>query len=85
MQLIREKELELSQHVANLKATPQPESDNKSLPEIVKNYSPNMTFYDVRSSDSSDPPSTPEQRRKIGRPTPEEEDKRSIGYTRTYT
>jgi hypothetical protein len=37
-----------------------------------------MTF------DSSDPPSTPEQRRKIRRPTPDEDDMSSLGsYTRT--
>ena len=40
-----------------------------------------MTFYDVRSSD---PPSTPEQRRKIRRPTPDEDDISSLGsYSRT--
>jgi len=43
-----------------------------------------MTFYDVGSSNSSDPPSTPEQRRKIRRPTPDEDDVSSLGsYTRT--
>ena len=43
-----------------------------------------MIFYDVRSSDSSDPPSTPEQRWKIRRPTPDEDEISSLGsYTRT--
>ena len=48
-----------------------------------------MTFNDLlylrrRSSDSSDPSSTPEQRRKIRRPTPDEDDISSLGsYTRT--
>jgi len=82
MQIVHEKELELSHHVVNLRATSQPDSDHKSLPGSEENYSPNMTFCDVRSSDSSDPPSTPEQRRKIRRPTPEE-DISSLGYTRT--
>ena len=52
MQIVAEKELELSQHVANLRATPQHDSDHKSLPGSEKNYSPHMTFYEVRSSDS---------------------------------
>jgi len=52
--------LEFTQHVANLKATTQPNSDVKSLPGSQNNYSPQMTFYDVRSSDSSDRASTPD-------------------------
>ena len=37
-----------------------------------------------RSSDSSDPPSTPEQHRKIRRPSPYNDDLNSLGsYTRT--
>ena len=54
---------------------------------VRKNYSPNMTFYDVRTSDSSDsfdPPSTTEQSRKIRRPSPDEDDISSLGsYTIT--
>jgi hypothetical protein len=43
-----------------------------------------MTFYDARSSDSSDPPSTPEQRTRIKRPKPDDDDLRSLGsYTKT--
>ena len=43
-----------------------------------------MTFYDVRSSDSSETATTPEQRRKIRSPTPDNDDWSSWGsYTRT--
>ena len=42
-----------------------------------------MTFYDARSSDSSDPPLTPEQRVRVRRPNPDDDDLRSLGsYTR---
>jgi len=36
MQIVAEKELELNQHVANLRDTPQPDSDHKSLPGLEK-------------------------------------------------
>ena len=43
-----------------------------------------MTFYDVISSDSSETATTPEQRRKIRSPTPDNDDLSSLGsYTRT--
>jgi len=48
MQIVVEKELELSQHVANLNASTLPDSYHKSLPGSEHNYSPHMTFYDVR-------------------------------------
>jgi len=42
-----------------------------------------MTFYDARSSDSSDPPLTPEQRVRVRRPNPDDDDLRSLcSYTR---
>jgi len=42
-----------------------------------------MTFYDIRSSYSSDTPSTPEQRQRVRRPKPDDDDLRSLGsYTR---
>ena len=43
-----------------------------------------MTFYDVRSSDLSNRASTLEQRPKIRRPNPDNDDYSSLGsYTRT--
>ena len=42
-----------------------------------------MTFYDARSSDSSDPPLTPEQRVRVRQSNPDDDDLRSLGsYTR---
>ena len=68
----------------NLKVTTKPDSDQKSLPGSVNNYSPHITFYDVRSSDSSKTATIPEQRRKIRHPTPNNDVLSSLGsYTRT--
>ena len=72
----------LSQHVKNLRTTTQP--DLKPLPRSQKNYSSQMTFYDVRSFDSSDRASTSEQHRKIRRPNTDNDDLSGLGsYTRT--
>jgi hypothetical protein len=38
MQIVAEKEFEMSQHVANLRAKPQPDSDQKSLPGSEKTH-----------------------------------------------
>ena len=55
------------------------ENDSNPPPGLLNNPEPVMTFYDARSSDSSDPPSTPEQRTRLKRPKPDDDDLRSRG------
>ena len=59
------------------------EHDSDRPQGLVNKPEPVMTFYDARLSDSSDPPSTPEQRVRVRRPNPDNNDLRSLGsYTR---
>ena len=69
-----EKELEYLQQVQQIRGVSSSEHDSNPPPGLVNNLEPVMTFYDMRSSDSSDPPSTPEQRMRVRRPNPDDDD-----------
>ena len=81
--MIEERELEYVQQVQKLRGLSNSEHDSNPPPGLLYKPEPVMTFYDARSSDSSDPPSTPEQRVRVRRQNPEDDDLRSLGsYTR---
>jgi len=81
--IVEEKEVEYLQQVQKLRGLSNSEHDSNPPPGLLNKPEPVMTFYDARSSDSSDPPSTPEQRVRVRRPNPDDDDLRSLGsYTR---
>ena len=81
--IIAEKELEYLQQVQKLRGLSSSEKDSNPPTGLLNVPEPVMTFYDARSSDSSDPPSTPEQRTRLKRPKPDDDDLRSRGsYTK---
>jgi len=84
MRTVADKDSAFIQHVEMLRETTHPDSDHKPLPGLQDNYSPQLTFFDLRSSDSSNRASTPVQPRKIQRSNPDNDDLSSLGsYTRT--
>ena len=65
MQTLADKDLVFIQQVEKLREITHSDSEQKPLSGLQENYSPQLTFFDLRSSDSSDMASTPEQHRKI--------------------
>ena len=61
-----------------------PDADPNPPPgRLEKYYSPQMTIFDLRSADSSERASILEQRRKVRRPNPNDDNVSSLGsYTR---
>jgi hypothetical protein len=55
------------------------EHDSNPPEGLLNNPEPVFQMYDARSSDSSDPPSTPEQRTRLKRPKPDDDDLISLG------
>ena len=58
--IIEEKKLEYFQQVQKLRGLSSSDNDSNPPPGLLTEPEPVMTFDDARSSDSSDPPSTPE-------------------------
>ena len=82
--IIAEKELEYLQQVQQLRGLSSSDHDsNPPLGLLEKTVEPVMTFFDLWSSDSSEQTSTPEQRRNVRHPHPDDDDLRSLdSYTR---
>ena len=75
--IIEEKEQEYLLQVQKTRGLSASENDSNPPQDLLNNPEPVMTLYDARSSDSSDPPSTPEQRTRLKRPKPDDDDLRS--------
>ena len=78
--IIAEKELEYLQQVQQLRGL---SSSNPPPGLLEKTVEPTVTFFDLRSSDSSEKASTQKQRRHVRRPHPDDDDLWSLrSYTR---
>jgi hypothetical protein len=81
--LIEEKEQQYLLQVQQIRGLSTSEHDSNPPEGLLNNPEPVFHMYDARSSDSSDPPSTPEQRTRLKRPKPDDDDLRSLGsYTK---
>ena len=80
-----DKEIEYLQQVQHLRGLSSSDHNSNPPPSLLgKTFEHTMTFFDLRSSDSSERVSTPEQRRHVRRPHPDDDDLRSLGsYTST--
>jgi len=80
----RGKEIQYLQQVQHLRRLSSSDHDSNPSPGFLeKTFEPIMTFFDLRSSNSSEKASTLEQRRHVRRPHPDNDDLRSLGsYTR---
>ena len=83
--LYRPERLEYLQQVQQLRGISSSDHDSNPPPgSLEKPVEPIMTFFDLRSSDSSEQASTPEQRRHVRRPHLDDDDLWSLGsYTRS--
>jgi hypothetical protein len=77
--LIEEKEQQYLLQVQEIRGLSTSEHESNPPQGLLNNPEPVLQFYDARSSDSSDPPSTPEQRTRLKRPKPDDDDLRSLG------